>query len=47
MAGRGRRGITGRQAQPDELAGAYGCLAMDDASFTTGTILHMDGGIVM
>lgn len=37
----------GRAAQPDELAGAYVYLASDDASFTTGTILHVDGGIVM
>lgn len=37
----------GRAADPDELAGAYVYLASDDASFTTGTIIHVDGGIVM
>ena len=37
----------GRMATPDELAGAYVYLASDDASFTTGTIVHVDGGIVM
>lgn len=37
----------GRAAEPAELAGAYVYLASDDASFTTGTILHVDGGIVM
>lgn len=37
----------GRMANPDELAGAYVYLASDEASFTTGTIVHVDGGIVM
>ncbi len=37
----------GRMADPKELAGAYVYLASDDASFTTGTILSVDGGIVM
>lgn len=37
----------GRMAEPKELAGAYVYLASDDASFTTGTILSVDGGIVM
>ncbi|HJJ42567.1 MAG TPA: 3-oxoacyl-ACP reductase FabG [Methanocorpusculum sp.] len=37
----------GRMADPDELAGAYVYLASDDASFTTGTIIQVDGGIVM
>lgn len=37
----------GRMADPKELAGAYVYLASDEASFTTGTILHVDGGIVM
>ncbi len=37
----------GRAGDPDELAGAYVYLASDAASFTTGTIVHVDGGIVM
>lgn len=37
----------GRMADPKELAGAYVYLASDDASFTTGMILPVDGGIVM
>lgn len=45
----GLRQITplGRPAEAGELAGAYVYLASEDASFTTGTILHVDGGIVM
>lgn len=37
----------GRMAGPEELAGAYVYLASDEASFTTGTIVHVDGGLVM
>ena len=37
----------GRMADPKELAGAYVYLASDDASFTTGAIISVDGGIVM
>lgn len=37
----------GRMADPGELAGAYVYLASDEASFTTGTLIHVDGGIVM
>ena len=37
----------GRMANPDELASAYVYLASDESSFTTGTIIHVDGGIVM
>ena len=45
----GMRRITplGRAADPGELAGAYVYLASDEASFTTGTIVHVDGGLVM
>ena len=37
----------GRMAEPDELAGAYVYLASDEATFTTGTIVNVDGGLVM
>ncbi|MBQ2763253.1 MAG: SDR family oxidoreductase, partial [Candidatus Methanomethylophilaceae archaeon] len=37
----------GRVADPDELAGAYVYLASDDSSFTTGTVINVDGGIVI
>ncbi len=47
LAGLKRVTPLGRAAEPDELAGAYVYLASDAASFTTGTIVHVDGGIVM
>jgi NAD(P)-dependent dehydrogenase (short-subunit alcohol dehydrogenase family) len=34
----------GRQAQPSEMAGAAVYLASDDASFTVGSIMVVDGG---
>lgn len=47
LAGLNRMTPLGRAACPDELAGAYVYLASDAASFTTGTLIHVDGGIVM
>ena len=32
--------------QPEDIAAAYLYLASDDASFVTGTILNVDGGLV-
>jgi len=37
----------GRIATPEELAGAYVYLASEEASFTNGSIINVDGGIVM
>lgn len=37
----------GKMAEPDDLAGAYLYLASDSSKFTTGTIIQIDGGLVM
>ena len=37
----------GRGATPDDLVGIYLYLASDEAKFTTGTIINIDGGLVM
>jgi 3-oxoacyl-[acyl-carrier protein] reductase len=37
----------GRLGQPKDIANAYGFLASDQASFITGTVLRVDGGIVV
>jgi len=36
-----------RMAQPKDLAGIYLYLASDASSFTTGTIIGVDGGLIM
>ena len=43
----GSQSPMGRPAQPAELASAYVYLAADDASFTTGTLLPVHGGMVI
>jgi 3-oxoacyl-[acyl-carrier protein] reductase len=37
----------GRMGQPDDIANAYVWLASDAASFVTGTVISVDGGLVV
>ena len=37
----------GRWAEPEEVAGAFAFMASDDASYITGQVLCVDGGLVM
>jgi 3-oxoacyl-[acyl-carrier protein] reductase len=37
----------GRMGKPEDVANAYAWLASDEASFVTGTVLSVDGGLVV
>ena len=37
----------GRMGEPRDIANAYLFLASDEASFISGTVLRVDGGIVV
>jgi 3-oxoacyl-[acyl-carrier protein] reductase len=37
----------GRMGTPEDVANAYAWLASDEASFVTGAVLSVDGGIVV
>ena len=37
----------GRLGQPEDVANAYAFLASEEAEFITGTVLRVDGGIVV
>lgn len=43
----GRRCLSMKVVVVGGVAGAYVYLASDESSFTTGTIINVDGGIVM
>jgi 3-oxoacyl-[acyl-carrier protein] reductase len=47
LEGMRQRTPLGRLGQPEDVASAYTFLASDQASFITGTVLRVDGGIVV
>jgi 3-oxoacyl-[acyl-carrier protein] reductase len=47
IAGMVERTPLGRMGAPEDIANAYAWLASDEASFVTGAVLSVDGGIVV
>jgi 3-oxoacyl-[acyl-carrier protein] reductase len=47
LDGMRQRTPLGRLGQPEDVANAYTFLASDEASFITGIVLRVDGGIVV
>ena len=47
LAGMVQRTPVGRMGRPEDIAGAYLWLASDAASFVHGTVLSVDGGLVI
>jgi 3-oxoacyl-[acyl-carrier protein] reductase len=47
LAGMKARTPLGRLGQPQDIANAYLFLASEEAGFITGTVLRVDGGIVV
>ncbi|MDZ7843406.1 MAG: 3-oxoacyl-ACP reductase FabG [Anaerolineales bacterium] len=47
LDGMRQRTPLGRLGQPEDVANAYAFLASDQASFISGTVLRVDGGIVI
>jgi 3-oxoacyl-[acyl-carrier protein] reductase len=46
LQGMRERTPMGRMGQPEDIANAYVWLACDAASFVSGTVLSVDGGVV-
>lgn len=47
LAGMAEKAPLARLGRPEEIAAAYCFLASDDASFITGAVLNVDGGLVV
>jgi 3-oxoacyl-[acyl-carrier protein] reductase len=47
LEGMRKRTPLGRLGQPEDVANAYAFLASEQASFISGAVLRVDGGIVV